>query len=279
MAAAYRSLSAPIGKAPLLVKAETPEVPEPELEEAFDRLVDEGKVRLARPGLALISTGLLGGIDIGTGVFAYLLVDNRTHNPLLAGLAFSIGFVALLLARSELFTENFLVPVTTVVAGQAGPVALVRLWAITLAANLAGGWVIVWLIITARPDLKSTAVEAGSHYAMLGVSMRSFALAVLAGAVITLMTRMQHATENLGVQIVPAVLFGALLSGGQLFHCVLDSLLMFAALISGAPFGYGDWLGALGWSALGNVVGGLVLVTALRLLRVPHRVVQARSEN
>jgi formate/nitrite transporter FocA (FNT family) len=256
-----------------------PSIPEPEVEEAFDRLVDEGEVRLARPTLALISTGLLGGIDIGTGVLAYLLVDERTRNPLLAGMAFSIGFVALLLARSELFTENFLVPVSTVVAGKAGILALVRLWVVTLAANLVGGWIVVWLIITARPDLKVTAIGAGTHYADLGVSLRSFALAVLAGAVITLMTRMQHSTDNLGVQLVPAILFGALLSGGQLFHCVLDSLLMFAALISHAPFGYLDWLSALGWSALGNVLGGTVLVTALRLLRVPHRVSESRSSN
>jgi formate/nitrite transporter FocA (FNT family) len=72
------------------------------------------------------------------------------------------------------------------------------------------------------------------------------------------------------------VLFGALLAAGELFHCVLDSLFMFAALISGAPFGYADWLGALGWSLLGNVVGGVVLVTAIRLLRVPHRVAAER---
>jgi formate/nitrite transporter FocA (FNT family) len=52
---------------------------------------------------------------------------------------------------------------------------------------------------------------------------------------------------------------------------------MFAALISGAPFGYLNWLSALGWSALGNLVGGLVLVTALRLLRVPHRIAESRA--
>jgi formate/nitrite transporter FocA (FNT family) len=262
-----------------VVATRQPPVPEPEVEEAFDRLVEEGEVRLARPMLALVSTGLLGGIDLGAGVLSYLLVDAKTHNVLLAGIAFSLGFVALLLARSELFTENFLVPVLTVVAGKGGWRALARLWATTLAANLVGGWVITWLIVTARPDLKPTAIEVGAHYADLGVSVRSFALAVLAGAVITLMTRMQHATESLGVQLVPAVLFGALLSAGQLFHCVLDSLLMFAALISGAPFGYLDWLGALGWSALGNVLGGLVLVTALRVLRVPHRVAESREAN
>ena len=254
-----------------------PAKPEPELEEAFDRLVEEGHTRLVRPWWALISTGLLGGIDIGTGVLAYLLVDNLTGNRLLAALAFSIGFVALLLARSELFTENFLVPVTAAAAGRGGPVPLARLWILTLLANLAGGWLITWLIVVSFPELRGTAVQAGAHYAGLGINGRSLALAVLAGTVITLLTRMQHASESLGVQLVPAVLFGALLAGGQLFHCVLDSLFMFAALIAGAPFGYLDWLSALGWSALGNIVGGVVLVTALRLMRVPHRVVESRE--
>ena len=257
--------------------AARPAKPEPELEQAFDRLVEEGQARLARPLLALVTTGLLGGIDIGTGVLAYLLVDELTGNRVLAALAFSIGFVALLLARSELFTENFLVPVTAAAAGKGGPRALARLWVLTLAANLAGGWLVSWLIIVGFPELHATAVRAGVHYAGLGVNGRSFALAVLAGTVITLLTRMQHASESLGVQLVPAILFGALLAGGQLFHCVLDSLFMFAALIAGAPFGYLDWLSALGWSAFGNVVGGVLLVTALRLLRVPHRVVESRE--
>jgi formate/nitrite transporter FocA (FNT family) len=52
---------------------------------------------------------------------------------------FPIGFIALLLARSELFTENFLVPVTARVAGHGSWPQLVRLWLVTLAANLAGG--------------------------------------------------------------------------------------------------------------------------------------------
>jgi formate/nitrite transporter FocA (FNT family) len=251
--------------------------PEREVEQAFDRIVDEGCTRLARRLPALLSTGVLGGIDIGTGVLAYLLIDFYTGSTVLAGLAFSVGFVALLLARSELFTENFLVPVTAAIAGAGRVRLLLRLWLVTLVTNLVGGWLIVWLILTGLPELKPIAVSAGTHYATLGVNVRSFALAVLAGAVMTLMTRMQHATESLGVQLVPAVLMGALLPIGQLFHCVLDSLFMFAALIAGAPFGYLNWLSALGWAALGNLVGGLVLVTAVRLLRVPHRVAEARS--
>ena len=254
-----------------------PEEPEPEVEEAFDRLVEEGRDRLARPWPALAGTGFLGGVDVGTGVLAYLVVMEATASHVLAGLAFSLGFVALLLARSELFTENFLVPVAAVVA-RAGTVAqLLRLWAATLVLNLVGGWVITWLIVTGLPALRPAALEAGSHYGQLPVGLGSFASAVLAGAVITLMTRMQHGTDSTGVKLVPAVLFGALLAGSQLFHSVLDSLLMFAALHVGAPFGYLDWLVRLGWAALGNLAGGLVLVTAVRLLRVPHRVAEARA--
>ncbi|GIG28157.1 hypothetical protein Cma02nite_07570 [Cellulomonas marina] len=106
--------------------AAPPAEPEPEVEDAFDRLVDEGEDRLARPWWPLVSTGILGGIDIGTGVLAYLVVLAATDDHLLAGLAFSVGFVALLLARSELFTENFLVPVIAVVARRGSPRQLLR---------------------------------------------------------------------------------------------------------------------------------------------------------
>ncbi len=254
------------------------ERPEPEVEEAFDRIVEEGRERLERPILALVSTGLLGGIDVGTGVLAYLVVKEHTGDTLLAGIAFSIGFVALLLARSELFTENFLVPVTAVVARSGTALNLARLWGVTLVTNLIGGLLMMWIVVQARPDLEATAIEIGTKYADLGVSLESFTLAVLAGAVITLMTRMQHATESLGVQLVPAILFGALLAGGELFHCILDSLFMFAAMFSGADIGVGTWLVALVWSGFGNMVGGIGLVTAIRLLRVPRRVEQTRAQ-
>lgn len=259
---------------------ERPKEPDAQVEQTFDRLVDEGGGRLGRSWKTLLVTGFVGGVDVGTGVLAYLLVKAQTGSTLLAGLAFAVGFVALTLARSELFTENFLVPVAAVVAGRGRWRDLVRLWLVTLVANLAGGWLVTWLVVVAFPGLRGTVVEAGTHYAHLGTGGRSFALAVLAGMVITLMTRMQHATESLGVRLVPAVLFGALLAGGQLFHSVLDSLLAFAALHTGhAPFGYADWSGMLGWAALGNLVGGLGLVTFVRLGRVPHRVAEERRRN
>ncbi len=254
-----------------------PERPEPEIEEAFDRLVDEGNERLERPLSALLSTGLLGGVDVGFGVLAFLVVKENTGDTVLAGIAFSIGFVALLLARSELFTENFMVPVVAVVARKGTVTQLGRLWGVTFVTNMIGGALIMFIVVTALPDLDETVIEVGTHYAELGANGRSFALAVLAGAVITLMTRMQHATDNLGVQIVPAILFGSVLAGGELFHCVLDALFMMGALFAGADLSIASIAGAVGWALLGNLVGGVGLVTGLRLLRVPRRVEETRS--
>jgi formate/nitrite transporter FocA (FNT family) len=51
-------------------------------------------------------------------------------------------------------------------------------------------------------------------------------------------------------------------------HVVVVSLEMFAALQVGAPFGYGAWLAGAAWYTLGNLIGGVVLVTGLRLVQV-----------
>ena len=115
----------------------------------FSTSIDEGRRRLSRGHPASLATGVVGGIDVGTGVLGLLLRRVRDRQQLLGGLAFGIGFIALTLARSELFTEDFLVPVTTVIARQARLRMLIRLWAGTLVTNLVGGWVFTWLIIRA----------------------------------------------------------------------------------------------------------------------------------
>ena len=67
------------------------------------------------------------------------------------------------------------------------------------------------------------------------------------------MTRMQHGTDSVPGKIAAAVAGAFLLAGLQMFHSILDSLLIFGALISGgAPFGYLDWLAWFGYTAPGQ---------------------------
>jgi len=82
----------------------------------------------------------VGGTEVAIGVLAFLVVLHDTGDHLLAGIAFSAGFIALLLGRSGLFTEGFLVPVVTVAAKRATVLHLAKLWSGTLVANLVGGW-------------------------------------------------------------------------------------------------------------------------------------------
>ncbi|HWG72702.1 MAG TPA: formate/nitrite transporter family protein [Acidimicrobiales bacterium] len=253
-------------------------VAEQDVEATLLSVVDEGRRRMSRPLLPLLSTGAVGGIDVGTGVLALLLVEHATHDTLLGGLAFSIGFIALALARSELFTEDFLVPVSTVIARQARMRMLLRLWAGTLVANMAGGWIFTWFIMKGYPQMAKSAVEAGYHYVQLGFGLRAFSLAVLGGTVITLMTWMQRGAASQFAKVIPAVTAGFLLGGGQLDHAIVNSLLMFAALHTGhAPFGYLDWAKTAGFAAFGNIVGGIGLVTLLRLLQAPHKMAEERA--
>ena len=254
-----------------------------EVEQTFERTVAEGRERLTRRWGPLIATGLVGGTDVALGVLAYLLVRWAAGpgeiSHLAAGLAFSIGFIALTLARSELFTENFLVPVITVVTRQATVRSLLRLWWVTAAANLVSGWLITGLIMAGFPQLGHVATEAGAVYVDYGIGWRAFALALLAGAVITLMTWMQHGFESYGVKLVSALIAGWLLGASGLNHAIVGSLLMFAGLHTGAaPYGYLAWFETAGYAALGNAIGGIVLVTVLRLLQVPHGVRRKRAE-
>lgn len=246
-----------------------------ELEGTFDQTLAAGYRRLSRPWNSLLATGLMGGIEVGLGVLALLYVLHVTDSHLLAGLAFSIGFVALLLGHTELFTEDFLVPVTAIATRHGTLRSLLRLWLVTLVMNLAGGWVIMWLVMRAFPELHGAAIESGTHFIDLGITLRSFALALLAGAAMTLMTWMQLGADSEFGRITAAVAIGFLIVSTQLFHSVLDALLIFAALQTGqAPFGYLDWLTQFSWAAFGNIVGGIGLVTALRLVQIHRRVQQ-----
>jgi formate/nitrite transporter FocA (FNT family) len=253
--------------------ADDPAVAEVEVEERFLLSVDHGRRRLSRRLVSLFATGAVGGVDVVMGVLALFVVESATHSSLLGALAFSIGFITLTFASSELFTEDFFIPVVTVMARQARLRMLIRLWVGTLIANLVAGWIVLWFVIHGIPHLEATARVDGRYYAGLGVGVRSFALAVLGGTVITLMTWMQKATDSMLARTVPAVIAGFLLVAAHLNHAIVASLVMFAALIAGhAGFGYLRWAEDAAWATVGNIAGGVGLVTILRVLQVPHRV-------
>jgi formate/nitrite transporter FocA (FNT family) len=150
---------------------------------------------------------------------------------------------------------------------------LARLWVGTLVANLAGGWLFTGMIVLAFPDLRHTILAVGTHEPKLGIGAAAFAAAVLAGALMTLMTWMEQGTDSVPARLLAVVATAFLLGAGPLNHVIVSSLEAFAALQVGAPFGYLDWLGAMGFAGLGNLIGGIGLVTLLRLVQAGGRAV------
>lgn len=248
------------------------------IENAFESAILEGEQRLGRTWLALLTTGAVGGVDVSIGVLALLLVEKATGSTIAGAVGFSIGFIALTLANSELFTENFLVPVAALVAHRTGFLALARLWLGALVSNLLGGWIMMGIIVVALPEIHPTAIHLGDHFFQETIGASSFASALLGGAIITIMTWMQRGTTSVPAKLLASVSAAFLLAAGHLNHAIVASLEMFAALQSGAPFGYLHWLYLLLWFALGNIVGGVGLVTVLRLAQVGVATIKDEQE-
>ena len=83
------------------------------------------------------------------------------------------------------------------------------------------------------------------------------------------------ATE--GGQLLAVGAFGFLLGATHMNHVVVISIKMFAGLqVGGTDYGYLDWLGLSSFSVLGNMVGGLGLVTVLRLAQIGRPYIEYR---
>jgi formate/nitrite transporter FocA (FNT family) len=250
---------------------------DPEVDTALDRIVADGTPRLLQSWFSTVATGIVAGLEVGLGVLALLYTKKATGSQELAGLAFSIGFIALLLGRSELFTEGFLTPIAVVAAKRARLRDAFKLWLGTLAGNLAGGLMVAWFAMRAFPQLHAEAISSAGFFAHQGWSVRSFCLAVLAGMGITLLTRMHNGTDSMPAKVVASVAIAFLLAGLRLFHSVLDSLLIFFALEAGrASFGALDWLRFFSIAVVGNIIGGMGFTTLFRIVRSRQRLVEHR---
>jgi formate-nitrite transporter family protein len=246
----------------------------PEPEEIYERTREEGRRRLSRPLLELGATALIGGFDVAFGVAVFGLaaaaVEPRGGAELahlIGAIGFGIGFVFIVVGRSELFTENFLVPITGLSSDRGSWLKLGELWLVSLVLNLAGG-VLLALLLTSHGVL-----HAGSRKPIVGLADHiagyspgtSFLSGIVAGALMTVMTWfVEGAAESIGVRIVMGWIVGTLLVLGGFNHAIVGTIELFYGLRFDAGIGWDQLAANLGLSVTSNLVGGLVLVTFAR---------------
>lgn len=248
------------------------------LVQEFENTLEEGRNRLNRTWRALVITGLYGGIDVGVGILAMLAVLDATGSELLGGLAFGVGLLALRLAHSELFTEDFLVPIYAIFAGHGSWLQLLKLLGVTLMTNLAGGWAFMWLIVVGFPELHPTLIEVADGYFEPGLTWQGIGLAILAGSTITLATRMaQSAASEFTIALI-SFISGLLVVGVGMLHGALNSVVIFGAIQAGADIGYGQWIAWAWWVIIANMVGGLFIITLPRMVRTWELIGEERAK-
>lgn len=240
---------------------------EPELLNEAAATVSTGAKRLNRTWVELIITGLFGGIDVSFGILAMILVLQATGSDILAGMAFGIGMFALKMAHSELFTEEFLLPIHAIAAGQGTWGQLLRLWSVKLVTNLAGGFAFMTLAVIALPDYHGTLIHKAASYLDNPSLLVMISLSLLAGASITLTTRMQQGTDNHVVFAVISMISGLIVIGLGLLHGALNAMIIFGAMVAGADISVTDFLVWMAIVIPFNMLGGLLIITLPRMAR------------
>ena len=248
-------------------------VPQPEV--IYERTKEEGERRLSRPLAEIVSTALAAGFDIVAGITAFTLVSaqlepwtGRDAAHVFGSVAFGIGFVFLVVGRAELFTENFLVPIAGLDHRRgASWLGLARLWGLSPIFNVLGGTAIT-CFITAHGVLPE---GTGAPMVELAVRLHAnhtltlFLSAAFAGALITAMTWFVEGQESMLTRIIVAWIAGAILALGGFDHVIVATLDLVYALRFGADIPWDFVVGNFFLATLGNIVGGIGLVTLNRL--------------
>ena len=247
--------------------------------EVWDESVHEGERRVDRTTAALLATGLVGGVDVMLGILALVVLSGGLQSVMphetahaLASAAFGIGFVFIVVGRSELFTENFLVPVSTVAHGRRSPASLLRLWGLTLAGNLVG-LVILAAILSRAGLVPPSALDAAGRLAATFADrdwVAALLSGVVAGTVMTLLTWLAHAAgDDVTAKILIALTVGFVLAAPSLNHAVVSFGEISFGIFAGR--GHASWLDLaqnFPLAVAGNLAGGLGLVTAMRAIQV-----------
>ena len=241
-----------------------------------ERAEDIGSRRLDRSNLEILLTAIIGGGEVSLGALAAMTVLGAVLRLLpgadlyvglaLAGVAFPIGFLFVIVGRSELFTENFLIPVVSVFKTARTPGPLARLWAVSWLGNMIGCLGTAALLLV--PDAVGAPIRDGyaayTQYKLTIPPPAIFVSAVLAGGVMTTLTWALLSVEHTVGRMLVIGAAAYVLMAANLSHSIVSaSILIVGSVLTN--HGAGEVIVWLLIATAGNLVGGVGLVTLFRL--------------
>ncbi len=222
----------------------------------------QGDHELERNVAALWWSALAAGLTMGLSLMAMGLFNSRLPDTeaskVIASLGYSAGFLAVILARQQLFTENTLTAVLPLMTHPtlASAGRLLRLWGVVLLGNLTGTLLVSYVmlhlpIFDSKTDVAF--LDIGRKL-MENDASQMFAKGIVSGWMIATMVWMIPSQENAKIWII--ILITYLMALGDFTHIVVGS----------AEVSYLVWAGELGWkdfaltfagpTLAGNIIGG-----------------------
>ena len=141
-----------------------------EVEVVHSAILAEGTTELERASSALAWSGVAAGLSMSASFFVEAqlvsLLPDVSWRTGVASVGYSVGFLLVILGRQQLFTENTLTVILPLMRQRslATLLSVSRVWGVVLAANLAAGVAMAW-VMHATPALgegvKQTMAEMG----------------------------------------------------------------------------------------------------------------------
>ena len=230
---------------------------------------DDGEQELQRRLGALALSGLAAGLSMGFSFLTEALLTAGLPDTIwrhtLASFGYSVGFIIVVLARQQLFTESTLTALLPLFTRRDRKTlyGTLRLWVVVLAANIAGTWIFAALVHAPGlfpPDV-TPALQVLAAKAVHAGFASTFVRAFFAGWLIALMVWILPSAQNSRPFIVLIITYIVALA--QLSHIVAGSAEAAYGVLAGAA-SLGDYaFKFFAPTLLGNMAGGIVMVSVL----------------
>ncbi len=238
--------------------------------EIHENVVISADEEMRRPAAELALSAFQAGLMIGFSLLASAYLASLVgpeHRAAAAAAGYPLGFIFVVLARSQLFTENTLDPLLPLLERRDVRTlrGVARLWAIVLPGNLLGALAFA-LIAAYTPmidePLRASLRQVAEHATEGGFGI-VFYRAIFGGWLVALMAWLVASTSFTGAQILFVWLTTAPIAAFGFRHAVAGAAEAFYRAASGGAT-WGEMVGAfLVPAILGNIVGGGVLVALL----------------
>jgi formate/nitrite transporter FocA (FNT family) len=234
----------------------------------YEQVSLNARRELARSNVSLALSALVGGLTMGLtalGVsIATAMLGQSPAAHFTAFLFYPLGFMAVILGRSQLFTENTLYPVALILTERRHVLSTLRLWGVVFCANVVGAFLFATLCARTsalEPRVFATMAQFGIDAASLPV-MHIFWSGVVGGWIIAMVAWLVSGSHSItgSVALIWSLTF--VVGLGHFAHCIATSGEILAAVLSHQlpAFAYLRWLLP---ATCGNIAGGVLLVTLL----------------